>query len=600
MALSASPPKPSTDPGTRGQDLDQTTILRVSRYFGTRTYRPEKLFRLAHETAHSTKSLKNLLVIQSLESVILSHMTYSMRNSLLLLLGLLLSQRPVVAQLPVIGRSPTVPVSPSGSGIPASQEEWYRIEFDGQNIGHESVSTTFLSGSGSGQNGPRMLRRIRETRLKLRRFGQDLSVSAHLESVESSDGLLQSWSLRRTAADSSHLERTGSWSQEKSAFEITERIRGTEHRQLLSSNVQPRSALFPGWLSEASHDNDRLWTSAVLFPETSAIVDIEIRRAGEQSLLLPSGKTVAITRFDYWPTSNPEMKSSVFYDAHKSVVRIEQPLLGQTLRLERTDAAGALGQESMQAMDLEFRSVLPLKRPLANIERSPSLRLKIAVNSGEQISLPSSDFQTIDQSVSNELLVTLSRPVMTEASDNSTSSGLRKPVIDSVYTQASRWISTDDEDVRRMGIIAAGGTSIPLDKCKRLTRHVWKHMRVSPFSTSLIPASRVIRDMRGDCTEHAVLLSTLMRCQGIPSRVAVGFVYVPNPASFAPHMWTEAFLDGKWIPFDSTRGPDGIGLTHIKLADSALPDDVGSGTVLFVPLLSFLGRATVDVAPQPQ
>jgi hypothetical protein len=62
-------------------------------------------------------------------------------------------------------------------------------------------------------------------------------------------------------------------------------------------------------------------------------------------------------------------------------------------------------------------------------------------------------------------------------------------------------------------------------------------------------------------------------------------------------MWTEAFVENKWIPFDSTRGTQGVGLTHIKVADSSLSDDVGSGTVLFVPLLSFLGRASVDLAP---
>ena len=119
---------------------------------------------------------------------------------------------------------------------------------------------------------------------------------------------------------------------------------------------------------------------------------------------------------------------------------------------------------------------------------------------------------------------------------------------------------------------------------------------MSPFSTSLQTAESIAKKLEGDCTEHAVLLCALMRSQKIPARIVVGFIYVPDPASFVPHMWTEAFLDGKWMPFDSTRGPNGMGLTHIKVTDSALSDDLGSGNVLFVPLLSFLGRASVDVA----
>jgi hypothetical protein len=350
-------------------------------------------------------------------------------------------------------------------------------------------------------------------------------------------------------------------------------------------------------VASASRDTQRLWTSAVLFPETAAIVDIQIHSAGAQSLKLPDGKTIAVTRFDYWPDNSPDTKSSLYYDDRLSVVLMEQPLMGQTLRLERTDAAAALGENTIEALDLQFNSVLPLKRQLNSPGRSESLRLSITVSPAEQISLPSSDFQVVEQQAANELIVTLTQPVLTGNSETARNPVAQKFQVERIYTSASRWIDSDNESVKRMGVMAAGSSSIPLDKCRRLTRHVWKQMRLSPISTSLRSASAVAKDLRGDCTEHAVLLCALMRSQGIPSRVALGFVYIPNPASFAPHMWTEVFLDGKWIPFDSTRGPDGIGLTHLKVTDSALSDEIGSGTVLFVPLLSFLGRATVDVVP---
>ncbi len=511
--------------------------------------------------------------------------------------GLLFFSPQVAAQRPQIAGKSFTQKADEKDLIDLRQQEWYRIEFDGKGIGHESLSTVTVSSGGHGRISPTTLvRRIRDTRLKLRRFGTDFSVSAHLETTESPDGILQSWSLRRSGADGSSLERTGAWIPEKSAFELTEKVDGTSHRELLPSPVQPRSAIFPAWLASASSDNDKLWTSAVLFPETAAIVDMEIRREGGQSLQLANGKRIAVTRFDYWPTNSPEMKSSIFYDEQHSVLRIEQPLAGQILRLERTDAANALGQESMESLDLQFSSVLPLKRQLPNLQSSSSLRLRISVAALEQISLPTSDFQSVEQTIGNELVVTLTRPAIPENENAQAVSPTRKNQIDPVFTSASRWLTCDDEDIKRMGIIAAGATSIPQDKCQRLTRYVWKHMRLSPFSTSLQPASGIIKTMRGDCTEHAVLLSTLMRSQGFPSRVVVGFVYVTNPASYAPHMWTEALLNGKWIPFDSTRGPAGVGLTHIKVTDSTLSDEVGSGTVLFVPLLSFLGRATVDLA----
>lgn len=493
------------------------------------------------------------------------------------------------------------PGTPEKQKATQNQQHWYRIEFDGKAVGYETLTTTSINASTrNAADTSGFVRRIRETRLKLRRFGTDLSVSARLETIETADGILQSWSLRRTGAEGAAIERSGRWSPEKSGFELTENVGGSLRREILSSLVQPRSAIFPAWLPAASTGTQRLWTSAVFFPETAAIVDVEIERGRTQSLQLSDGTTIPVTRFDYWPTNNPEMKSSIYYDSEFMPIRIEQPLIGQTLRLERTDAADALGQDSMDSLDLQFRSIVPVKRTLTNLDSSPSLKLKVTVGNSEQIDLPTSEFQTVEQIASNELLVTLLRPVMPEAGNLESITKSHKTSIDPIYTSSSRWMTTESDDLKRMGIIASGATSVPIDKCKRLTHYVGKHLRVSPFSTAMQPASQILKTMRGDCTEHAVLLSTLMRCQGIPSRVAVGFVYVPNPSAFVPHMWTEAFVEGKWIPFDSTRGSVGVGVTHLKVSESVLSDDIGSGTTLFIPLLSFLGRAAVDAVSENQ
>ena len=529
--------------------------------------------------------------------MILLNMKHSWGFILIALLCLAGSDTNLCAQSPrLIARTPGTPETNAAT---QNQQHWYRIEFDGKAVGYESLTTTPMNASArDAADTSGFVRRIRDTRLKLRRFGTDLSVSAHLETIESADGILQSWSLRRTGADGAAIERSGRWNAEKSGFELTENVGGSTRREMLNSLVQPRSAIFPAWLPVASTGIQRLWTSAVFFPETAAIVDVEIERGKTQSLQLADGTTIAVTRFDYWPTNHPEMKSSVYYDSALMPIRIEQPLIGQTLRLERTDAADALGQDSMASLDLQFRSVLPVKRTLTNLERRESLSLRVMVGLSEQIDLPTSEFQTVEQVASNELQVTLRRPVLPEAGSTTSITNSRQPVIDPIYTSTSRWMTTDNEDLKRMGIIAAGATSVPIDKCKRLTQYVWKHVRVSPFSTAMQPASEIVKTMRGDCTEHAVLLSALMRCQGIPSRVVIGFIYVPNPSAFVPHMWTEAFVDGKWIPFDSTRGPIGVGVTHLKVSDSVLSDDIGSGTTLFIPLLSFLGRATVDAVAE--
>jgi transglutaminase-like putative cysteine protease len=146
-----------------------------------------------------------------------------------------------------------------------------------------------------------------------------------------------------------------------------------------------------------------------------------------------------------------------------------------------------------------------------------------------------------------------------------------------------------------MAAIASAGQTDPRDVCRRLATYVHSKMQHSPFSTSLSSADEVARTRRGDCTEHAVLLAALMRIRGIPSRVVSGLVHTKQLLGFSGHMWVEAFVDGVWIPFDSTIGFGESGATHLKLADSEMPDTMNSGISLFLPVLDLAGRAEIKI-----
>ena len=520
------------------------------------------------------------------------------------------AQPPLISPQPRLKSLQAPAIQPQRQDDSAEQDElsdlqdvWFLIDYEGVTIGYESlrtaevdVSANEISNFDPHETIP-MVRRSRETRLKLKRFEIDVSVSAHLETIETIDGVLQSWSLRRTAADGSTLQRSATWNAARQAFLIHADPTDPKKTELLQSVVQPRSPILFAWLAAPELERPRQWSSAVLFPETAAIVDVEIRQLPPQSLRLKDGATIAVTRHDYWPTNQPELRSSVYYDHELAVVLAEQPLLGRTLRFYRTDAATALGEENLQSLDLQFLTALPLRRPLLNPERSNVVRMMISVGASEQISLPSSDFQAVEQQTANSLLVRLTRP-MTSTDGAQPAIPLQNTIRpDRRFTNSSRWINSKDDSVRRMAVIAGGAVTDPHEKCKRLTSYINSHLRPSSFSTSLRSASDVVKSREGDCTEYAVLLAALMRSEGVPARVAVGFAYVPNPASFVPHMWTEAWINGQWIPFDATLGGEVNPVTRLKVIDSALSDNVTSGTLLFTPLLNFLGRATVEILP---
>lgn len=66
-------------------------------------------------------------------------------------------------------------------------------------------------------------------------------------------------------------------------------------------------------------------------------------------------------------------------------------------------------------------------------------------------------------------------------------------------------------------------------------------------------ASVVASQRSGDCTEFAVLTTTLARSRGLPARIIVGSVIIESSDSVAAfgHAWSEVWQDGKWQVVDA-------------------------------------------------
>ena len=95
---------------------------------------------------------------------------------------------------------------------------------------------------------------------------------------------------------------------------------------------------------------------------------------------------------------------------------------------------------------------------------------------------------------------------------------------------------------------------------------------------------------------HGALLTAAMcRAEGVPSRTAVGLIYVEKASKpyFGFHMWTEAFIDGQWLGLDGTLGEGRVGAGHLKVADNSW-HAVESLTPL-LPVARILGKTTIEV-----
>ncbi|MBL8949667.1 MAG: transglutaminase domain-containing protein [Myxococcaceae bacterium] len=91
------------------------------------------------------------------------------------------------------------------------------------------------------------------------------------------------------------------------------------------------------------------------------------------------------------------------------------------------------------------------------------------------------------------------------------------------------------------------------------------------YGSSSDRASDILTNMKGDCTEHALLAVSMLRAIGIPARRVDGVVYLMNddkvPALYW-HEWVEAYV-GEWTQLDPTFNQEVADATHFAVGEES-------------------------------
>lgn len=99
-----------------------------------------------------------------------------------------------------------------------------------------------------------------------------------------------------------------------------------------------------------------------------------------------------------------------------------------------------------------------------------------------------------------------------------------------------------------------------------LEQFVYEHITDKNGAHGFDVASVVAMSRSGDCTEHAVLLTALLRMYGYPARTVTGvFVALDGPAMAYGHAWTEYHDGTGWVGLDATRIAGGMDARYIPL-----------------------------------
>lgn len=140
----------------------------------------------------------------------------------------------------------------------------------------------------------------------------------------------------------------------------------------------------------------------------------------------------------------------------------------------------------------------------------------------------------------------------------------KEPVPGKEYTASNFYLRSDDATVKQVTKDAIRDSKDPRQQMERITRWVRKHVK-GDYEVGFATADEVARTLEGDCTEMGVLSAAMGRTLGIPTRVCFGLVYDPDNPGFGGHLWTEAYIEGKWQTFDATGVLDLLGAAYLRI-----------------------------------
>jgi len=156
--------------------------------------------------------------------------------------------------------------------------------------------------------------------------------------------------------------------------------------------------------------------------------------------------------------------------------------------------------------------------------------------------------------------------------------------------KATLIVESDNADIVALSRKLVGNEKNAYVAARKIVEWVGKNL-VKDYGASADRASDVLRQMKGDCTEHSLLAVALLRAAGIPAKRVDGVVYIVNEdkvPAFYWHEWVEAYV-GEWTQMDPTFNQVVADATHFAVGEE--------GNAEITPLIGQL--KVVEVKDKP-
>lgn len=159
------------------------------------------------------------------------------------------------------------------------------------------------------------------------------------------------------------------------------------------------------------------------------------------------------------------------------------------------------------------------------------------------------------------------------------------------YLESNAYIQSDDPELSALAQQLVEGEKDAFSAAMKLEAWTARNMSFD-LGITLAPSTEVFQNKRGTCTEYAVLLTTLARSVGIPSRFAMGYVYAQR--MFGGHAWVEVLIGDVWVPIDAalyTPGP--ADAARLKVVHTSFRE--GPGILSASGVNRLYGQCDIDI-----
>lgn len=483
----------------------------------------------------------------------------------------------------------------NGEGIEAAADEtaideslvrdvWDTIYLKGKKVGYERTRTYEFT-----EEGRKLLRMDAESVIKIGRFNEQADQRMTMRSVETPEGQLVRF---ETIAEQGPTPDRTVGELQGDTMVLTVTTAGKT-----STSEMPWSKDIGGFLAQEQELALRPMKPGetrqlkLLMPVLNQIADVTLT-AGDIESTDVLGTPLELQRIDAKVVlAGITLPTTMWIDRAGETIKNTTELMQH--EEYRTSKEVALGEIEAADFDLGMETLVKLDPPPARGHEARRAKYRVHLDGGDPsevfVNCRTQEVKRIDDHTAEVTVIAddpdapapTGQPLPADA----------PPAADELA--ANNLIQCDDAKVIELAEEAASDETDPLLIAARLEGFVQRSITNKNYSTAFATAADVAQTREGDCTEHSVLLAALLRARGVPARVAMGLVYVPDAQALAYHMWTEAYVHDRWMPLDGTMGRGGIGAAHLKLGQSTLAGASAYSSLL--PVAQVLGRLRVQV-----